>query len=772
MKSITSKVNQEDKENARIDRSRSSNPADVEPGMADFNWDDDDGVGGAGGSSGGWGSSMGGGSDPFGSPSSSPFGQSSPFGPPSPSPFGGGFGGGFGGPFGQPPEQPKTDNSEDKFFETLGKIGKGFFTFSGEFVKSFKTFDVLNRMQTGKSILITGAIVAILGIILILLGFGSQLGFPMLVGGLISSGLGIPLFMWSYEDYTKNGAPAPQPNVFDIPDEEPSLFGNSDSDDDDDEEFNMFGDDDDDDFPLFDSGDDGLDFTAFNDTVEEEDLSGSMENVLENLDANKGMITRQYLYDNIVGCLQSHNPNFDKVRTIIDGSDEFDAWDAIIQNSANIFKGRGSEIEMPYLIDAKEKIFYYQLEIKRVNWLKNIDSFVQEIVNICRFDADTGITDTNIYGIGNTVGDRIYVKVMKGETAMVTVKDTYKAVENEVKNPKMFMPVVIGLDAEGNVVCKDFKDINSILITGMPRSGKSWLVTSILGQMAFYLKPSELNFYILDPKDQISDFKSMEIPHIKKFVSTDETILNELRNIVRVEGPRRKKIIGDAGFVNIWDFKKRNPDVDLPLLYVVIDEVITLAERMDRDIKDEFQGLLLELVSQLPALGIRIFMIPHVVKDQILKKSITDLIPCRISVRGDADHIERSVGVKNFKHKLSHQGDMAVRFNNDDTIFVHSAVIANSNEGNDDLFTFLLKFWTKLEPESLKGSLHQKREIERKMGSKETYKGSDITVSTASGQNKPFKVKESKPMLSEADITDLTKGLHSKKEEDEIELWD
>jgi len=366
----------------------------------------------------------------------------------------------------------------------------------------------------------------------------------------------------------------------------------------------------------------------------------------------------------------------------------------------------GVQEDMPHLISVKDKLFYTLLEIKRVKWLKNIDNFVNEIVNIYRFDSNTGKIDDKVYGIGNTVGDKIFVTIMKGETAMVSVKDAYSRVKAEILNTENYIPIVLGVDTEGGVVWKDFKSINSILVTGMPRSGKSWFVQSIITQMTFFLTPSELNFYILDPKNEISDFKALTMPHVRKFVSSDADILKELRNIVKVEGPRRKKIIGDAGFVNVWDFKKKNPDVEMPLLYIVIDEVVTLSERMDKEVKNEFQSLLFELISQLQGIGIRVLMIPHVVKDSILKKSMTDIIPCRISVRGDASHIESAVGAKNFQHRLVHEGDMAVRINNDETVFVHSAVLTQTNAGNNELFSFLTKLWLKIEPNSYDGSYY------------------------------------------------------------------
>lgn len=247
----------------------------------------------------------------------------------------------------------------------------------------------------------------------------------------------------------------------------------------------------------------------------------------------------------------------------------------------------------------------------------------------------------------------------------------------------------------------DFKKLESVIITGMPRSGKSWFVQAVLTQMCAFVSPSELHIYICDPKDGISDFKSFCLPQVKKFVSGDANIVETLRGIVKEEAVRRKAIIGDAGYVNVWDFKEDNPDFDLPIIYVVIDEVVTLAERMDKETKQEFQGLLVELISQLPALGIRAFLIPHVIKNDIIAKTATDLVPCKISVCGDAEHIEKATGskVKDFPYKLVNKGDMAVRMPavSPSTMFIHGPALTTSNNDNKRLFDYMKRVWNKIE---------------------------------------------------------------------------
>ena len=114
--------------------------------------------------------------------------------------------------------------------------------------------------------------------------------------------------------------------------------------------------------------------------------------------------------------------------------------------------------------------------------------------------------------------------------------------------------------------------------------------------------------------------------------------------------------------------------------------------------------------SQLPALGIRAFLIPHVVKNDIIAKTATDLIPCRISVCGDAGHIESCTGTKprDFTYKLSNVGDMAVRIPDISplTLFVHGGVLSSSNSRNIKIFDYLRRLWLKLEPDCASEPVH------------------------------------------------------------------
>jgi S-DNA-T family DNA segregation ATPase FtsK/SpoIIIE len=446
----------------------------------------------------------------------------------------------------------------------------------------------------------------------------------------------------------------------------------------------------------------GADFGVLEEPVAKVSVEEAMENIVV---PEGGLYVRQYLFDMFTKVLENITPGYSTVKEIRPESDVFLAWEKYLRDSCE--QTGVKEENLPTLERLEETLFTIKLTFNRPKVGFKGEAVADELVSIYSYLG--GKYNSKVYATIVNIAKECIITVFTGETAMISLKDMYDNCEKFVLDRKNYMPIVLGIDAIGDVITCDFKKIESLLIAGMPRAGKSWFAQAVLTQMCAFVPPSELNIYICDPKDGISDFKAFKLPHVKKFVSGDDNIVNTLRSVVKDLAPKRKKIIGDAGFVNIWDFKEVNPDVKMPVIYILIDEVVTLAERMEKETKQEFQGLLVELISQLPALGIRAFLIPHVIKDQIIAKTASDLIQCRISIMGDAGHIEACTATKpkDFSYKLVNKGDMAARIPllGANTLYIHSPALSDSNPKNNKLFEYLLKMWSKLEPDEVKDSV-------------------------------------------------------------------
>lgn len=602
--------------------------------------------------------------------------------------------------------------TEDKIFDAVAQGGKETLSFIKDFTQSFKGLTPKFWAKWGSNTFITSLVVSLIGLILFLFKF-SDIGFNFLVGGILSAGTGALLLMLNVEaaklcnsEYADEVAPQSQ-------DITPQI----------DNSFDDFGDDTMDDYDDYDSEEDwdfddsSEDSSAFD---EDDDFFNNADELLSSAEPSqgvsvdtaiqelvvpeKGMFTRQYLYETFTKVLDYIKPDFATVKTISEDSDVFIQWEIWLRDACTATGIK--EEALPNLQRLEENLFTIKLTFDRPVGLK-ADLIADELATAYAYAG--GEFNSLVYAKADVMGKSCMITIFTGETALISLKDMYQSVSDFMLNSKNYMPVVLGINPQGKVIAVDFKKLESILTTGMPRSGKSWFVQVVLTQLCAFVPPSELNIYVCDPKEGISDFKAFRLPHVKKFVSGDDNIVNTLRSVVRDLAPKRKKIIGDAGFVNIWDYKERNPDVKMPIIYVLIDEVVTLAERMEKETKKEFQGLLVELISQLPALGIRAFLIPHVVKNDIIAKTATDLIPCRISVCGDAAHIESTTGTKpkEFPYKLTNKGDMAMKIPMvaPETMFVHGPALSESNPKNNDIFEYLLKVWSKLEPDEVKDSV-------------------------------------------------------------------
>ena len=728
LNSMNSRMSANSGANAQANRAAATANPEFDAGMGDdvFDTFDDIDTGGAFGVSDGLGGGDPFGSDPFAPMGSSPMGGQGSF---NSDPFG--SAGNFGMNFGPTPQQQSAQTGqspEDKFFEVAGKAGKASMGFFKELTQAFKTSTAIQRANWGRYSLVMGIICAIVGVLLWIFT-GKFAGCEILVGSVVSIGTGIIVLCYA-QSAISNTPPAPQEQpqqaqfTPDFGFDGANAGANSTDDWGNDWDEGSDGASWDDDASSLDeqpqetqasSTDDdwgndwGSDWntpTATSEPVSDQADFESATAALDNIQSN-GLYDRRSLFERQLSVLSNITKDYATQTVIAEGTETFNNLDALVQESGELFK-TGNTNEIPYLISAVDTLFYIRLEIARPKYIKNVDAYTQEIVNIFQYDRATGKRDTSIYGVGEFVGKNIYIKLMKGETAFIGLKDIYNSHSDKILDYNNKMPIVIGVDIEGSPVIEDFYKLDSILITGMPRSGKTWLMLAILYQMMCYMSPDELQFYIMDPKAKLSDFAHAITPHIRNFITDDDDILAQLKYIVRVEGPRRKEIIGSAGYVNILDYNKDNPDKAMPFLYVIIDEVVTLAERMEKETLKEFQGLLFELVSQLPAAGIRIFMVPHLVKDAIIKKNTTSLINCRVSVCGNAEHIESSCGVKNFPHSLLHTGDTCTVLKGyPEAMFIHSVALAKTNEENKKLFSYLGDLWAKICPDSVAGSVYE-----------------------------------------------------------------
>lgn len=653
---------------------------------------------------------------PFGGGGNDPFGSSrSGFGAPSPSPFGGPSNDPFSPSFGQqgpPPaafgqqQGPQTASGAigQAAQQAASKAGRNSYEFTKAAVVAAKTHTAASVSGMGAATMKTSGVVSVVGAGMWLLSNflpALAVGYYIFVGAAVSALIGIATFAGGYIIDQKDDVreqlrrPAPEPEPAPVIEPQP--------------------------LPVFDEPEPASapapepeqesDSWDWNDLIPDEEPAeevdyDSLESDLESLNMQKGTQTRQFIYETLTKGLPSISPKFADMRNLRKGSAEWAIWAELIRDAAKQVGTRDDLL--PDLEDASENPFMFKLTINRTPRMKT-QAIADEIANTYKYDDDGNLEYPNAYATSAESGSRAFISVYKGaKIGMISLADMYAAspdVQKFVRDPKTEMPVVIGTTGDGSVKAVDLLKAPAIVVSGEPRSGKSWIVKLILNQMCAYMSPNDLHLYIGDPKNQISEYANYDLPHVRRKEYTVDSVIDMLRYLVNTEAPRRKNIMQQYGYVNVLEFRRDHPEVTFPFLYVVLDEMMSLANAMGKEDAREYRELIERFVSEFPALGMRAIFIPHRVKNDVIPKSVSELISVRITAKSASDaSAAENLGLNSaseFPYKLSNAGDVAVRIadiNDGAPTYLRAAVLAPDTKGMERLESYIGHYWDKLDP--------------------------------------------------------------------------
>lgn len=628
--------------------------------------------------------------------------------------------------------------TEDKIIDGAVMVGKHAFNGSKELFNGIhdgiKGNNAFYWTVYGKKVMVVGVVVSISGVILSLMGLVSNIsrGLDVLIGGLMSLAVGVLIFSLNCDKARELGGMEKKESIEPVIYEEEEFSDDIFSDIDDDlyeEEYSGWGSDDEED--IF--NDEEEEFDPWS-SIDEDDYVESVDEVIssEPVDIDEAIEsireipahtqTRQYLFEEYSRVLPVINPAFAKLKSISENSDSFVIFDKVLID-ASIQVGTNQD-KLPQLLELRENQFIIQLKATRPSGLKE-EAIANEIANIYSRDEYGAVIHEGVYATTSSVGSSYIINIFKGEDSIISLADTYKEVSDFVLDPNIKKPVVMGVNELGKVWYFDAEKVFSYIISGKPRSGKSWSVVSLVLQLCMYSSPREVQFEVFDVKGTSSDFYSMNehLPHFKKFESVGKRILQRLRHITTVEADRRKKILNEHDVIAIADLKNKGVDVEMPYLYVLIDEIVGLIGTFTKDEHAEFKDLMNVLITQMPNLGIRLILVPHRVTNDIVPKTTYTNVGCIACVRTDSKEIASTLDItkKDFPYDLTNSGDMALKtgeVNKGKTVFCHGVAVTSSNESNVGIYKFVGSLWGKLEPEEEKEQVLNLK--------KESYKGHDL----------------------------------------------
>lgn len=202
------------------------------------------------------------------------------------------------------------------------------------------------------------------------------------------------------------------------------------------------------------------------------------------------------------------------------------------------------------------------------------------------------------------------IEVPNAEISRVTLREVLESESYQrLKTPLGF---ALGKNVSGNSISVDIPHLPHLLIAGTTGSGKSVCVNAILCCLLLKNTPADLRLILVDPKRvELTGYNG--IPHLLAPVVVDaERVVGALQWVMREMDARYHKF-SELAVRNIQEFNTRFPEMHLPYLVVVIDELADLMmlapEETERSITRLAQlaratGIHLILATQRPSVDV------------------------------------------------------------------------------------------------------------------------------------------------------------------------
>lgn len=625
---------------------------------------------------------------------------------------------GIAGQLGQPiqQQQPKQPTIEDLISEGTFAAAKATGNIMKDFVKSFPTLTYDDYASYWVDVLIAGGIIGVAGLVMAIVGVFSanyvlrSFGSLFAPAGLVPVGIALIGFGIAALGILDNGAPdtslsniedqplavdsLPTTTTADTLDAEySSLLDSFDFDDDslDDEEISM-----DDEESELDAFFGGKASASAEPTIAPPPANADNSTLLANMSTLVPKIDRTYLVNNFLNFLPASCAEFGKTEKLSNTSSEFNSIRSLLlQAISNVSKIPLEDLSVQ-VQSIESTVFSYTILVDRVKSLTKITDLEREVEVYFRENA----SDASVICTIETEHGFWKVSITKGASPMVTLRDCFgdSKVLKYFQDTSHKLPFIAGIDTYGTPILTSGESYTSMMTAGKQRSGKSWYICSVLMQMMTFNTPTDVQFLFIDPKKS-SLYRTFScMPHTIG-VHDDEDIVGLLRYILEVEGERRKELLKKAnhgfGVDSIKAYRAEGHD-DMPYMYIVIDEFLTAIGNAEaKGLKKEFNQLIAMIVTQLPFVGIHIWIVPHRAQGAV-DKTVRSNILYTAAVRCEPSIVEEVIDDK-WTRPLNNPGDMALKLQDVGIAkFARAAVFARNDEENTQIIMDIAKGFYKI----------------------------------------------------------------------------
>jgi S-DNA-T family DNA segregation ATPase FtsK/SpoIIIE len=232
------------------------------------------------------------------------------------------------------------------------------------------------------------------------------------------------------------------------------------------------------------------------------------------------------------------------------------------------------------------------------------------------------------------------------------------------------IPVFLGRDTAGRLICEDLATMPHLLIAGATGSGKSVCINSILLSVLYTRTPAEVRLILIDPKQvELSFFEG--IPHLLTPVVTDMQRAAKILEWAVDRMEERYSMLLAAGVRNVAGYnalgKEKRAEIRqranlseedlpdyMPYLVIVVDELADLMLTSGKEV----ELAITRLAQKSRAVGIHIILATQRPSTNVITGLIKANMPTRIAFRVASKIDSRVILDANGADKLLGMGDM------------------------------------------------------------------------------------------------------------------
>lgn len=235
---------------------------------------------------------------------------------------------------------------------------------------------------------------------------------------------------------------------------------------------------------------------------------------------------------------------------------------------------------------------------------------------------DLNVTSVRIVNLKGT--SDIGLEVANTERITLYFKEVIKKLPLGMK-----LPMVMGEDTYGNIICKDLVDMPHLLVAGTTGSGKSVFINSVIATLISKKMPSEVKFLMIDPK-RVEFVAYESIPHLMKPIAYDTEEARALLDVAVQEMEERFEKLQKARVKKLSEYNAQTNN-KLPYIVFIVDEFSDLMMMGGTKQKKEVENKIVRIAQKARAVGIHMILATQKPIVQIMTSLIKANMPARVA---------------------------------------------------------------------------------------------------------------------------------------------